>query len=82
MNTLTILAIVAQLSDAGMTCNALKNGKKELNPLLPQSCAGVIAIKSATLVPLIPLKGKAQKIYAGMMIGSGSIGITISLVKK
>lgn len=79
---LVILALVVQLTDLSLTCDGLRNGGKEVNPLLPNSCAGIAAVKSAFLAPMFFLDGKQQKIYAGVMIGSGAVGITLTLVFK
>ena len=80
MNTLTALAIVLQLSDAAQTCAVLKKGGYERNPLLPQNCAGIVAIKSATLVPLFTMKDKKlRKIWSISMMASGGIGIGLSV---
>ena len=62
-NFLIALAFVAQLSDAALTCRTLAQpGGYEANPMLPQSCKGVVAYKAASLaaIPLMP-KGVEAK---------------------
>ena len=44
--TLTIF-LSAQGADLGSTCGALRSGYVEANPLMPTTCAGQIAVKSA-----------------------------------
>jgi hypothetical protein len=45
-----------------------------------QSCARVVALKSATLVPLFVLKkGKARTIWSVSMTTSGGAGIALTI---
>ncbi len=76
------LAVVFQGLDAGVTCHTLRQGGKELNPLLPQSCAGIVAMKAAFTAPVFVLKGKHRMIWSVAMIGSGGVGLTVTLVRK
>ena len=73
------LALVLQSSDAAYTCHGLSRGKVERNPLLPQSCAGIVAIKAGTLAPLLVLKGNARTTWAITMSASGGIGLVLSI---
>ena len=79
---LVILALVVQLTDLSLTCHGLRHGGREVNPLLPQSCAGIAAVKAAVLMPLVVLRGREQRVYAGVMVGSGSVGITLTLLLR
>lgn len=38
--------VIATMLDASSTCMALRAGGTERNPFLPQSCAGITAIKA------------------------------------
>ena len=81
MTRWVVLAIVAQLADAGVSCYALsKPHRRELNPLLPTSCAGQVGVKAAALTPLGFLHGRDQTIYAAAMLGSGVVGVTLTVV--
>ena len=79
---LWILAIVAQTADAGYTCHRLSQGAREMNPFLPQSCAGIVAMKSAALAtaPLWPRS--TQKWVLGALTVSGGVGLTLSIALK
>ena len=80
MNTLTGTVNAFQLSDAAQTCVVLRKGGYERNPLLPQNCGAIVAIKSATLIPLFTIKDKrANKIWAISMMASGGVGISLSI---
>lgn len=84
MKTALLLALLAHGLDSAQTCRMLKNGGIEKNPLLPQSCIGIIAVKGVLLTPLIPLRKNEKhfKIYAGVMAGSGAFGFTVSLINE
>ena len=81
MTWLWILAIVAQSADAGYTCYRLRQGAVERNPFLPQSCAGIVAMKSASfgIVPLLPKDQRKWGLVALAAGGSIGVGVTISL---
>ena len=83
MSTLTLLAILIQLADAGQTCAGLRNGDaREANPGLGSrpSCARVFAMKGAALAPLaFPLTPKFRLAAQVGNIGGGAIGIGFSV---
>ena len=80
---LTILAIVAQLSDAALTCRTLSQGGVERNPVLGKrpSCGKVVGIKGAALflIPVAP-KGRWRTTMQLSNIASGSIGVPLPLM--
>ena len=82
MTWLWVLAIVAQSADAGYTCRNLSRGARELNPMLPQSCAGIVAIKTASfgIVPLLPKE--KQKFALGILAAGGGIGLGVTIALK
>lgn len=77
---LVVLALVVQMADLSLTCHELRHGGTEANPLLPNSCAGIAAVKSAFLAPMFVLQGRDQKVYASVQIAAGSVGITLTLL--
>lgn len=81
MNTLIALAIILNTIDASYTCARLNRGDKELNPLFPNNCAGIIAMKSGVLLVTPLFKSHKKSWLIGITAGS-SIGITISLVRR
>ena len=83
MSTLTLLAILIQLADAGQTCAALRLGAREQHPLLGArpSCATVLAFTGAQLAPLaLPLSPRWRLGVQTWNVGSGSAGIGASVV--
>lgn len=76
-----ILAIVAQSADAGYTCHRLANGARELNPVYGQSCAQVVAVKSAGMasIALFPKSRQKWLLSAAIVNGGVGVGLTIAL---
>lgn len=83
MGWLQVLALVLNTADAANTCATLKDGSgRELNPLMPKNCAGVVAQKAALSVPMFLGPKPFRRAWTvGVMAGSG-IGITISLKNR
>lgn len=82
MTWLWILAIVAQSADAGYTCHNLSRGAVERNPLLPNSCAGIVAMKAGSfgVVPLLP---QSKRKYAlGILTVGGGVGLGVTIALK
>lgn len=81
---LLVLALSLQMADAAQTCHLLKQGAREFNPVLGQSCAQVVGVKTAmlALVPLWPA-GRGRRAYlTGLAIGGGvGVGVTLALRK-
>ena len=75
---LVALALVLQASDAAATCRTLARGGIERNPILPQSCPAIVAIKAGTLAPLVFLKGPKRTVWAVAMSASGGVGLVLS----
>ena len=84
MSAWLLAIIAAQSLDIASTCMVLNRGGRELNPMIPSSCAGSAAVKgSLTAGSLITLgTGKFQqrhprlfKIYASAVIVSGAVGV-------
>ena len=82
MMWLWILAIVAQSADAGVTCHNLRRGAVERNPVLPNSCAGIVAMKAGSFgtVPLLP--ESKQRFALGLLAAGGAVGVTVTIVLK
>jgi len=84
MSTLTLLAIVLQLADAGQTCAALRTGRAhEANAAIgaQPSCAKVLAIKGVALAPLaLPLPKRYHAALQVGNIGAGGVGVSVSVV--
>lgn len=79
--TLLLLALLAQAADGAMTCHGLSQGRREVNPFLPKSCAGVLAAKTAWMAPaVVPWKGRTT--YQVGMIASGAFGVTFQIAFK
>ena len=82
---LIAVAVALQLADGAYTCRALARGGVELNPLLGKrpSCARILATKGAALA-LIPIarRGRWRNTMVAANIASGSVGITITLVRR
>lgn len=83
MTWLAILAILAQTADAAVSCQGIHSGRMyEANPILPNSCAGIVAVKVSTLA-VVPLLPRAQRKWAlGVVAVAGSVGVTVSLIAK
>ena len=77
--TLLLLAILAQTADAALTCRALAQGAREVNPFLPQSCGGIVAIKAGLLAATPIWKGRTQRVYLGSLAAAGSAGVTLTI---
>ena len=83
MTWLIALALVAQTADTAQSCHALRTGGRELNKLLPQSCAGIVAMKGLSLAPLVYVKHtKARAWIASANLVAGGVGVTVSVVKR
>jgi hypothetical protein len=81
MTKWVLLALLAQGADASVSCYQLAQPhRRELNPLLPSSCAGIVAVKAAALTPLVVFHGKHRTLFAGAMLASGVAGVTVTLV--
>ena len=79
-NFLIALAFVAQLSDAALTCRTLaKPGGYEANPILPQSCAGVVGYKAASLAAIPLTRGKWRTAITIANLGAGTAGVSFTL---
>lgn len=80
MTTLLLLALLAQSADAAVACRHVSRGARELNPMLPQSCAGIIGIKAAAfgLVALSPHK----RVGFGVLAVGGGIGVGVSIALR
>ena len=83
MSWLSILAIIMQMSDAAYTCQRLRTGGEERNPLLGRHppCIAVVGLKGAALltIPIAP-KGPWRLSMQIGNIGSGVVGIGLSVV--
>ena len=73
------LALTAQTADTVQTCHVLRHGGVELNPLLPQSCAGIAAIKGAAFLPLFVISQRNRRILLAAHIVSGGVGFGLTL---
>lgn len=74
---LTIIALIAQLSDATLACNRLNTGNYyEANPILGDTCKSVLIRKSLIVAPLLIWNNKYAKIS---LITSGTLGVTLTL---
>ena len=89
MDMLQILAVVLQLVDAGNTCYSVKHGMHEANPVIVKlfsakpSCTQMFAFKGAILAPMFILpKGKFKTAITIGNIGSGGIGVSVSLYNR
>lgn len=83
MDWLRLLAVLVNLADAAQTCELLNKGGRELNPLLPQSCKGVIAVKMAAITPLFVLPdSRFRRTWTiGVLVG-GSVGTGVTLLLR
>lgn len=78
---LFVLALVAQTADGVNTCRGINQGAaREANPLMPHSCAGVVAVKSAYLGAALALPHK--RLTFGAIAAGGAIGFTLSVKTK
>ena len=76
---LWILALVAQSADAGYTCHRLSQGAREVNAVLPQSCAGIVAIKSAAIITVPFWPASKQKWALTALTIYGGVGVGVSM---
>lgn len=78
-----ILAIVAQSADLGYSCHRFKQGAREVNPFLPQSCVGIAAIKSAMFaaVPFQKTEDDKKFMLTVLAVGGG-VAVTLSIALK
>lgn len=79
-NFLVALALVLQTADAAATCRVLRDGGREQNPVIPRSCAGVVAYKAASLaaIPLVP-RGRWRLAVAGANASAGGLGLSLTV---
>ena len=83
MKTLLLLALLTNTADAALTCHTLARGGRELNPFLPQSCAGIAAIKAAALATTFAIPvGRARTIWLGSVLAGGSLGVGVSVALR
>lgn len=65
------LAILAQSLDTYSTCNNIKNGRIELNPILGNTCKSAAVTKALMITPLLIYNKK--RINIGL-ISAGTFG--------
>lgn len=83
MTWLLAFAVLMQTADAAQSCVAIGKGGRELNPLMPRSCAGIVAMKGLSLAPLVYVKhAKARAWIASANLVAGGVGVTVSVVKR
>lgn len=77
---LLVLALALNAVDAVNTCRGLRAGAVEQNPLMGQSCARVVAVKSAAfaVIPLWP-RGPVRRVYVGSLAVAGGVGFALSV---
>lgn len=77
-----LLGLALNTADAAYTCHVLRQGGRELNPVLGQSCGRVITAKAAVfgVIPLLPRRGR-RAVAIGATLGGG-IGISVSLALR
>lgn len=75
---LLALAILTNTADAVLTCRALANGGREVNPLMGQSCGRVWMVKGAlgSTLLLLPVN---KKLALGTLAAAGAVGMTVTL---
>lgn len=80
--------VLSQGADAATTCHALRSGRfVESNPLMPgASCGRVIALKAATVAPLVIALPKLYRTHPRVAValtlaptGAASVAVTINL---
>ena len=76
MDWLLLSAVLLQGLDAGYTCNKIRQGYVEFNPILGNTCTSIITRKALAFTPLIFWDNKYYKI--GLVIGGG-VGLSISI---
>ncbi len=69
---------VLQGADAASTCAALHRGFREGNPLLPQSCAGIVGVKAVTVVVLALGLPRLARAHPKLARGVASVAISSS----
>lgn len=76
---LLVLTLALNAADAVVTCDGLRRGGRELNPVLGQSCARVIGVKAGVIAAALPLPTRPRRVLlAGTAIGGG-LGVTLTL---
>lgn len=77
-NFLVALAFVAQIADGATTCHRLAHGGYERNPLLPNSCGGILTVKAASLavIPITPKKWRGAAV--AFNVSSGTAGVILT----
>ena len=86
---LLLLALLTSAVDTGVSCHLLAQRYpsgapryKEVSPLLPQSCAGIAAIRAAVLTSAILLPQPWKRVSLAGIAISGGIGLTLTLTLK
>ena len=79
---LLILALLTQTADGVLTCRGLARGGVEVNPVLPQSCAGIIGVKAGMITGALFLPDRARRWMLGGIAAGGAIGVTVTLILR
>lgn len=76
---LLTLAILAQTTDAALTCRNAARAPQHYAQAPAAVCATTISAKAAQLVPLTLMRGNVRRVWAGVLIGTGAVGVTVTL---
>ncbi len=86
---LLLLAILTSAADTSLSCHLLAQRYpsgtpryREVSPLLPQSCAGIVGIRAAVLTSAILLPQPWKRISLAGIAISGGVGLTLTIVLK
>lgn len=83
MGWLLAFAVLAQTADTVQSCHAIGTGGRELNPLMPRSCAGIVMVKGLSLAPLVYVRHTKARVWiASANLVAGGVGVTVSVVKR
>jgi hypothetical protein len=80
---LLLLALLAQAADATITCDQLRHGAREQNPMMGHTCTQIATRKALLVggVALVPYRRARLALTVGL-IGGGSIGVTVNLIRR
>lgn len=74
------LAIALQTADAAVTCDRLRAGWREANPLYSESCRGIVVAKAVGFAPLPVFRSRKLRNAWGVgLAAGGGLGLTVTL---
>ena len=76
---LPAIAIILQLTDGMLQCQNFQVNKNKFALPPKQNCINALTIKGSSIAPLFMMQGKTRDIWSSVLIGTGAVGISITI---